>query len=99
MLLRKVHSDHQLEKPSFIGHLLDLPKFQSLTTTYMSRGAKRYKQELSYRFEDARTAFGMPALNATVELLACTVDVVIVVLVVNRPCQAIAEHPFCERRQ
>ena len=53
----------------------------------------------SYCFKDSRTSFCMPSFNPTLEFLTRVVDAIVVLLVVDRPGQAVAEHAFCEGRK
>lgn len=39
----------------------------------------------------------MPAFDPTTEFFAGVVDAIVVFLIVNWPCQAVAKHAFCER--
>lgn len=38
----------------------------------------------------------MPSFNSTLELLTSIVDTVVIILIVDRSCQAVAEHAFSE---
>ena len=53
----------------------------------------------AYRLEYTGTALCMPALDPTVELFTRVVDAIVVALVMQRSCQAVAEHAFRERRE
>ena len=41
----------------------------------------------------------MPAFDPATEFFAGVVDAIVVFLIVNWPCQAVAKHAFCERRK
>lgn len=46
----------------------------------------------TYSFKYTGSALGMPALDATPELLTCVVDGIVVILVVKRARDAVSEH-------
>lgn len=52
-----------------------------------------------YRFKNSRPAFSVPTFDTTSELLTGIVYSVVIVLVMDRSCQTVAEHAFCERRK
>lgn len=41
----------------------------------------------------------MPALDAAVEFFTGVIHAIVVVLIVYRPCQAVAEHALCKWRE
>jgi len=51
----------------------------------------------THSFKHTGTTLGVPSLEVAVEFLACIEDAVVVVLVMDRPCDAIAKHAFRQR--
>ena len=52
-----------------------------------------------YGFENPWSALGMPAFDTASEFLAGVEYSVVVILVVDRSCEAVAKHAFGEGRQ
>lgn len=63
----------------------------------MSLDSRMLKGIRPYRFENTRAALSVPAFDTTSELLTSIIYSVVIVLVMNWSCQAVAEHAFCER--
>ena len=92
--------DYRLEETSFIGHAFDLAKLQCLRRYFCKpNGLDFTGLWRPYGFEDTGTTLGMPTLNPAIEFLACVVYSVVVILIMDWSCQAVAKHAFREWRQ
>lgn len=69
-----------------------------MPATRISNGTSPYQDD-TYSLIDTGPAFGMPTLELAVEALTCIKDPVIVILIMDRPCQAVSKHALCQRRQ
>jgi hypothetical protein len=52
---------------------------------------------IPYSLENPGTAFCMPTFNIALELLASVINPIVIIFIMNRPCQAITKHSSCER--